>query len=95
MIEYKNLIFDKDQIHNLYETNKWYAYSRNHEELFGAIQNSLDCIGAYDGDKLVGLVRTIGDKHSIVFVVSFTRAKRLNHKRSRKVALSFFLNTPC
>ena len=33
-----------------------------------AYENSLLTLGAYDGDKLVGVIRTVGDGFSIVFI---------------------------
>ena len=67
-ITYKDLVLDKEAINNLYLKNEWYAYTNNPTELFGSIQNSIDVIAAYDGDLLVGLIRTIGDQHSIMYI---------------------------
>ena len=67
-IEYKDLIFDEEQIKNLYLDNGWYAYTNEIDKLFNGIKNSTDVIGAYDEDKLVGLVRTISDLTSITYI---------------------------
>ncbi len=68
MITIKKLIFDEDQIMTLYLDNKWYNYTNNKEHLFKGIKNSLDCYGAYDGERLVGLIRTIGDITTIIYI---------------------------
>ena len=68
MIEYKDLIFDEDHIMSLYLDNEWYNYTNNKEQLFEGIKNSLDVIGAYDKGNLVGLIRTVGDKTTILYI---------------------------
>lgn len=67
-IVYKNLVFEEEGILNLYLSNEWYAYTNNKESLFKGIKNSLDVIGAYDGELLIGLIRTIGDKETIIYI---------------------------
>jgi ribosomal protein S18 acetylase RimI-like enzyme len=67
-MKYKQLVFDKEQILNLYLDNQWLAYTNDKKKLFRGIENSLDCIGAYDNELLVGLVRTIGDGETIVYI---------------------------
>lgn len=67
-LTYKKLIYNESAILNLYVANKWYAYTNDKESLFKGIRNSLDVIGVYDEELLVGLIRTIGDKETIVFI---------------------------
>ena len=68
MIDYKKLVIDKDQIMNLYLDNKWYAYTNDFDGLIKGIRNSTDVIGAYDGNLLVGLIRTISDQTTICYI---------------------------
>ena len=68
MIDYKPLIYNEDAILQLYLNNEWYAYTNRKELLFNGIRNSLDVIGAYDNDLLVGLIRTIGDSNTIIYI---------------------------
>lgn len=68
MLEYKTLLFDEEAILNLYLANEWYAYTNDKESLFQGIKNSVDCIGVYDGDLLVGFIRTIGDQQTVMFI---------------------------
>ncbi|AIO18093.1 Acetyltransferase (GNAT) family protein [Candidatus Izimaplasma bacterium HR1] len=67
-IVYQDLVFDEDAILNLYLNNEWYAYTNKKEQLFSGIKNSLDVIAAYDKSLLVGLIRTIGDANTIVYI---------------------------
>jgi len=52
----------------LYGKNNWVEYTNEPNSLFSGIRQSLDKIGAYDEDKLVGLIRTVGDGKTIVYV---------------------------
>lgn len=65
---YKNLVFDKEAILHLYKDNQWKAYTDHPKKIYDGIQNSLDCIGVYDSSILVGLIRTVGDKNTIIFI---------------------------
>lgn len=60
--------FDFDTIHDLYASVGWTNYTDKPEMMRKAYENSLLTLGAYDGDKLVGVIRTVGDGFSIVFV---------------------------
>lgn len=68
MIEYKPLIFNKEQIESLYNRNKWYAYTKNMPILINGIKNSLYVYCAYEKEHLIGLVRVIGDGHTIIYI---------------------------
>lgn len=52
----------------LYEAVEWTNYTRQPEMLEQALDNSLWLIAAFDDEKLVGLLRAVGDGYSIVFV---------------------------
>lgn len=67
-IKYRDLVYDEIAILHLYLENKWYAYTDNKEKLLRGINNSLDLIGAYDNGLLVGLIRTVGDQETIIYI---------------------------
>ena len=67
-ITYRNLVIDEEQIKQLYLENKWFAYTNHFDNLMAGIRQSMDAIGAYDQDKLVGLLRTVGDGNTIVYI---------------------------
>jgi len=68
MIEYKEFTYNETDIMDLYLNNEWYAYTNNKELLFKGIKNSLDVFGAYENEKLVGLIRTVGDGCTIIYI---------------------------
>ena len=67
-MNYQPLIFDEKQIIKLYQANNWENYLKNKCYLYEGVKSSLDVIGAYDGDMLVGLIRTVGDGQTIVYI---------------------------
>ncbi len=68
MIDYRLLVKDKEAIKTLYKANEWTHYIDDLTKLMNAFDHSLDALGAYDGDKLVGLVRVVGDGNTIIYV---------------------------
>lgn len=60
--------FDWDHIYNLYSDAGWIAYTNNFENLKEGIKNSLAVVGAFYEDKLVGLIRAVGDGETIVYI---------------------------
>ena len=60
--------FDFDTILDLYASVGWTNYTDKPEMLRKAYENSLLTLGAYDGDKLIGVIRTVGDGFSVVVV---------------------------
>ncbi len=64
--EYK--AYNETEILNLYSSVGWTAYTDEPEALKAGFQNALLTLGAYDGDQLLGLIRTVGDGHTIVYI---------------------------
>lgn len=60
--------YSAGEIIPLYAAVGWTNYTASPEMLAEAYRNSLCVLGAYDGDKLVGIIRAVGDGASIVFV---------------------------
>lgn len=52
----------------LYESVGWTNYTARPEMLERAYQNSLQVLAAYDGPRLAGILRAVGDGCSIVFI---------------------------
>lgn len=61
-------VYQEAEILPLYTSVGWTNYSNRPEMLEAAYRNSLCILGAYDGDKLIGVIRAVGDGVSIVFV---------------------------
>lgn len=52
----------------LYESVGWKAYTRNPEALRRAFEKSLHTLAAYKGDQPVGILRTVGDGETVLFI---------------------------
>ena len=61
-------VFELDVLLDLYNSVGWTNYTKAPEMLLKAYENSLLTLGAYDKNKLVGIIRVVGDGFSVVFV---------------------------
>ena len=64
--EYTN--YNEQEIIGLYSAVGWTAYTDDPESLRKGYENSLLVLGAYEGEKLMGIIRVVGDGATIVFV---------------------------
>ena len=64
--EYK--IFNEAEILRLYRSVGWTAYTDQPEVLRKGFESSMLTLAAYEGDQLLGIIRAVGDGHTIVFV---------------------------
>ncbi len=60
--------YDETQILPLYSSVGWTAYTDMPDALRMGFENSLLTLGAYENQKLLGLIRLVGDGHTIVFI---------------------------
>ena len=60
--------YNEEEIISLYASVGWSAYTTDPETLRNGFAHSLLTLAAYQGDKLVGIIRTVGDGHTIVFI---------------------------
>ncbi|HEM3635702.1 TPA: GNAT family N-acetyltransferase [Streptococcus suis] len=69
MITYKqNPQLDFQAVLALYTSVGWTGYTNRPDMLQKALEHSLFVLVAFDGDRLVGLLRAVGDGYSIVFI---------------------------
>ncbi|HEM5320305.1 TPA: GNAT family N-acetyltransferase [Streptococcus suis] len=69
MITYKqNLQLDFQAVLDLYASVGWTNYTDRPTMLQKAFEHSMLVLAAVDGDRLVGLLRAVGDGYSIVFI---------------------------
>ena len=69
MITYKE--FDTpllEEVKEIYRSVYWQSYLQDDEKLKRAFDKSLNLLGAFDGEELVGFVRCVGDGEHIVLV---------------------------
>lgn len=67
-VTYSEHIPEQDKLLSLYQNAGWSAYTKDPEKLIAACKSSLNVIVAMDEDKLIGLIRTIGDGHTILYI---------------------------
>lgn len=69
MITYKqNPQLDFQAVLDLYDSVGWINYTDRPTMLQKALEHSLLVLAAFDGDRLVGLLRAVGDGYSIIFI---------------------------
>lgn len=60
--------YGENDILRLYENVGWTTYTKDIKKLIRALNNSLFVLTAWDKDKLVGLIRVVGDGESIIYI---------------------------
>lgn len=60
--------YNESEILRLYASVGWTAYTRQPDVLQKGFENSLLTLAAYEEEQLMGIIRTVGDGHTIVFV---------------------------
>lgn len=60
--------FNFDEIKKLYDAVGWTAYTDDMGSLEKGYENSLKVLAAYEGDKLLGIIRAVGDGFTVVFI---------------------------
>lgn len=69
MITYnQNPQLDFQAVLEIYDSVGWTNYTDRPTMLQKALKHSLFVLAAFDGDRLVGLLRAVGDGHTIVFI---------------------------
>jgi len=69
-----------NEIKALYESVGWTSYLRYPDLLRKAYANSLKIFAAYDGDRLVGIIRSVGDGASILYIQDLLVHPEYQHK---------------
>ena len=60
--------YNGQEILRLYASVGWTAYTDHPEVLRKGFENSMLTLAAYEGENLLGIIRTVGGGHTIVFV---------------------------
>ena len=60
--------YNEAEILNLYKSVGWTNYINHPKMLENAYANSLRILGAYEDEKLIGVIRIVGDGYSVVFI---------------------------
>ena len=67
-MEIREYVYNEEEIKSLYNAVGWRAYTDNMNALREGFKNSLLVLSAYEDGKLMGLIRMVGDGHTIVFI---------------------------
>lgn len=60
--------YNEAEILPLYASVGWTAYTDHPDVLRKGFANSMLTLAAYEGEQLMGIIRTVGDSHTIVFM---------------------------
>ena len=60
--------YNEREMLSLYASVGWTAYTGHPDTLRQGFAHSLLTLGAYEGSTLLGLIRTVGDGHTVVFI---------------------------
>lgn len=85
------LYYEELEILELYKSVGWSNYYENPELLKEAYKNSLFIVGAYSDDKLIGIIRVVGDGCSIIYVQDIIVAPAYQRKGIGKRLLDTIL----
>ncbi|AGM97972.1 GNAT family N-acetyltransferase [Streptococcus iniae] len=77
----------------LYHDANWTNYTRKPDRLAKAYEHSLAIYGAYEKRHLVGLIRVVGDGHSLVVVQDLIVLKSHHRKGIGSALLQLVLDT--
>ena len=60
--------YNAEEILKLYDSVGWCSYTNRPDMLKHAFEHSLKILGAHDKEKLVGIIRAVGDGYSVLFI---------------------------
>ncbi|MCB2288932.1 GNAT family N-acetyltransferase [Clostridium sp. CS001] len=60
--------FNEHDIKHVYEDAGWVGYTKDLSKLMKAMKSSLMIVSAWEGIKLVGLIRVLGDGITIIYI---------------------------
>ena len=79
ILKHTKILKDTD-IKRLYEDAGWVSYTENLPQLMKAIDASLFVVSAWDDNKLVGLIRVVGDGVTIIYIQDILVLKAYKRK---------------
>lgn len=70
----------EDKLQKLYDNNGWILYTNDMKKLVRAIENSQRVLSAWKEDELIGLIRTVGDGETIVYILDILILKEYQNQ---------------
>ena len=77
-VEYPSL--SENELFALYDDLNWKQYTSNMKQLVEGVNSSLYVVGAYYASNLIGLIRVVGDGHTIVYVQDVLVKSKFQHQ---------------
>lgn len=74
--------YNEAEILTLYESVGWKNYVNNPAMVKNAYTNSFKILGAYEDEKLIGIIRVVGDGYSIVYIQDFWCCRSISTRES-------------
>ena len=81
-----------EQLRTLYENVEWYAYTKNIAQLEQALSCSLYVLSAWEKNRLVGLIRVVGDGLTIIYIQDILVLTNYQNQGIATVLMSRTLN---
>ena len=72
--------YHEQEILNLYKSVGWVNYVNHPEMLKNAYESSLKILGAYNGEKLLGIIRVVGDGYLIIYIKDIIVLNEYQHQ---------------
>lgn len=93
MITYNTNVPELQQLLDLYNNVGWTAYTNDSATLQQAMAGSLFIATAWDGDNAVGLIRAIGDGHTILYIQDILVYESYQRKGIATKLMELLMNT--
>lgn len=87
----ENITPNMDELIALYDNAGWNNYTNNPQMLKKAYDNSLKIISAWDKDRLIGIIRVVGDGYSIIYIQDLLVLKEYQRKGIGSKLLSIII----
>ncbi|SFB18477.1 GNAT family N-acetyltransferase [Clostridium frigidicarnis] len=72
--------YNKEELRLLYHDTAWINYGNDIDKTKRSIEKSLCTIGAFCNDKLVGIIRVIGDDERIIYIQELVVLRQYKRK---------------
>jgi ribosomal protein S18 acetylase RimI-like enzyme len=76
----ENVIPSQEDLLYLYNNVGWSNYTKNPEMLWKAYENSLLVITVWEDDRLIGVIRVVGDGYSIIYIQDIIVLEEYQHR---------------
>ena len=92
MIVKEYTYFNDNEILSLYSSVGWTTYTEDLNSLKQAFSHSLLVLAAYENNNLVGIIRIVGDAHTIIFIQDILIFPEYQHRGIGTALINEVLN---